>query len=76
MCYKLTLRYFLLTLLVSLSFLGWSQNNTPLFKLLSSPYTRVTFNNTISENDTLNILNQANIYNGGGVFLWPFVQAE
>lgn len=48
------------------------QNASPLFKLLSSTSTGVTFANNIYENDTLNILNQANIYNGGGVGIGDF----
>jgi hypothetical protein len=44
----------------------------PLFKLLPAAQTGLHFTNTISENDTLNILNQANIYNGGGVGIGDF----
>lgn len=59
-------------MLLCLRFLGWSQNNATLFKWLPSSFTGITFTNTISENDTLNILNQANIYNGGGVGIGDF----
>ncbi len=51
---------------------GWSQNNSPLFKLLPSSQTGINFKNTITESDSLNILNQANIYNGGGVGIGDF----
>ncbi|MEO6914639.1 MAG: VCBS repeat-containing protein, partial [Chitinophagaceae bacterium] len=44
----------------------------PLFKLLPSSASGITFNNKITENDTLNILNQANIYNGGGIGIGDF----
>lgn len=43
-----------------------------LFTLLPSAQTGVNFQNNITENDTLNILNQANIYNGGGVGVGDF----
>ena len=48
----------------------WSQNT--LFKLLPSSQTNITFKNTITESDSFNILNQANIYNGGGVGIGDF----
>lgn len=66
------LRFLVLAFLIAPALFGWAQNSTPLFKALPSSYTGVTFNNTISENDTLNILNQANIYNGGGVGIGDF----
>ena len=50
-------------------------NNTsvdPLFHLLPSSKTGINFINKISESDSLNILNQANIYNGGGVGIGDF----
>ncbi|MGN6352034.1 MAG: FG-GAP repeat domain-containing protein, partial [Parafilimonas sp.] len=48
-----------------------SQGNT-LFKLLPADQTGVTFNNHVTESDSFNILNQANIYNGGGVGIGDF----
>ena len=72
MVYKLFLKGSLLFLLVHTVLLGWSQNKPPLFKLLPSGYTGISFSNTLIENDTLNILNQANIYNGGGVGMGDF----
>lgn len=39
----------------------------PLFKLLDSSYTQVTFNNRITENFEHNVLNYPAQYNGGGV---------
>ncbi|MDQ2720209.1 MAG: VCBS repeat-containing protein [Bacteroidota bacterium] len=50
---------------------GFGQNS-PLFKLLPSSQTGIDFKNQITENDSLNILNQANIYNGGGVAIGDF----
>ncbi|RYF92997.1 MAG: VCBS repeat-containing protein, partial [Chitinophagaceae bacterium] len=43
-----------------------------LFHLLPANETSVYFNNKLTENDTLNILNQANIYNGGGIGVGDF----
>jgi len=66
------MRFFLLTLLLSVGSLGRSQSDSSLFKLLPSGYTGINFNNALYENDTLNILNQANIYNGGGIGIGDF----
>ncbi|HWJ26021.1 MAG TPA: hypothetical protein VNS32_05730, partial [Flavisolibacter sp.] len=49
-----------------------AQNGTTLFSLLSPDQTGIQFTNTITENDTVNILNQANIYNGGGIGIGDF----
>lgn len=43
-----------------------------LFKLLPAVQTGIAFANQLTESDTLNILNQANIYNGGGVGIGDF----
>ncbi|HKG68611.1 MAG TPA: VCBS repeat-containing protein, partial [Segetibacter sp.] len=43
-----------------------------LFTLLSSDQTGITFSNDITENDSLNILDVENIYNGGGVGIGDF----
>src|SRR5688572_7030689 len=37
------------------------------FQLLPGDYTRITFSNTITEDDSVNILNYEYLYNGGGV---------
>lgn len=50
----------------------YSQQNKTLFKLLPASQTGINFKNQLFENDTLNILNQANIYNGGGVGVGDF----
>lgn len=49
-----------------------AQQINPLFKLLPASQTGIDFKNQLFENDTLNILNQANIYNGGGVGIGDF----
>ncbi|MBC7885558.1 MAG: VCBS repeat-containing protein, partial [Saprospiraceae bacterium] len=43
-----------------------------LFNLLSSSHTGINFNNIIIESDSMNPLNQVNIYNGGGVGIGDF----
>ncbi|MBL0739641.1 VCBS repeat-containing protein [Chryseolinea lacunae] len=46
----------------------WSCNTTPTrFELLSSGHTGITFNNLLTESDTLNVLSFEYMYNGGGV---------
>lgn len=63
----------LFTALMSVTVLTVSaQQNKTLFKLLPSSETGIDFNNQLFESDTLNILNQANIYNGGGVGIGDF----
>ncbi len=54
------------------NFQGSNTSGVPLFKLLPSSKSGVNFTNTIIESDSLNILNQANIYNGGGVGIGDF----
>lgn len=49
-----------------------AQKDDTLFQLLPPSSTGIEFNNQLFENDTLNILNQANIYNGGGVGVGDF----
>mgnify|MGYP003575295776 CR=1 FL=1 len=43
-----------------------------LFRLLSSSRTNIKFANTLTESDSVNILKQANLYNGGGVGVGDF----
>lgn len=54
------------------SLVGTSQTGAPLFILLPAEKTGIGFRNDITESDSLNILNQANIYNGGGVGIGDF----
>ncbi|MEO5681629.1 MAG: VCBS repeat-containing protein [Chitinophagaceae bacterium] len=61
-----------LCLLLMISMGRAQSGNIPLFKLLSPSQTGVSFTNKIIESDTLNILNQANIYNGAGVGIGDF----
>lgn len=54
-----------ISLLVSCSSNKHRENT--LFQLLSADHTNVTFNNKISESDSVNILTYEYLYNGGGV---------
>ncbi|HVG14321.1 MAG TPA: VCBS repeat-containing protein [Chitinophagaceae bacterium] len=72
MCCILFVRRFLLIVLCLWVQYGSAQNTSPLFKLHPSSYTGVTFSNTLTESDSINILTQANIYNGAGVGVGDF----
>lgn len=72
MCDTRYLTIGLTIIMLLFSGLSKAQTNVPLFKLLPSSSTGVSFANIITENDSLNILNQANIYNGGGVGIGDF----
>jgi enediyne biosynthesis protein E4 len=65
-------RFALAGLFVLTVSISCSQSTSTLFKLLPSSQTGVVFKNTITENDKLNILNEAYIYNGGGVGIGDF----
>ena len=47
--------------------LGCGDNNSPLFTRLDEKQTNITFQNTLFEGESLNILNYPYFYNGGGV---------
>ena len=70
--YQSTIRFFLLAVSVFAALRSPAQGKAPLFRLLPSSYTGISFSNTLEENDSTNILNQANIYNGGGVGVGDF----
>ncbi len=65
------LRPLFLMLCVVATGTAFTQSKT-LFKLLPPAQTAVAFANQLTESDSLNILNQANIYNGGGVGVGDF----
>ncbi|HVS95314.1 MAG TPA: VCBS repeat-containing protein [Puia sp.] len=48
------------------------QHKTPLFEKLSPAQTGITFNNQITESDSINPMDVVNIYNGGGVGIGDF----
>ncbi len=66
------MKYTLFLLFSILFFTQCTKKDTPLFQLLGSEQTNITFNNKITENDTFNILNTEFIYNGGGVAIGDF----
>ena len=74
------LRFCIVTLLATCTLQARAQKTpvTPasrgsaLFQLLDPAQTGIDFANTLIESDSLNILNQANIYNGGGVGVGDF----
>src|SRR5947208_4672746 len=43
-----------------------------LFQQISASHSGINFNNTIAENDSINPLDNTNIYNGGGVGIGDF----
>ncbi|MCX6213145.1 FG-GAP-like repeat-containing protein [Spirosoma sp.] len=57
---------------VAFLFLLTGCREKPLFERLDSSDTGITFANTITDSDTLNILNYQYIYNGGGVGVGDF----
>ncbi|MDQ6815548.1 MAG: VCBS repeat-containing protein [Bacteroidota bacterium] len=67
------IRFILIFLLSAIVLNGYTQTgNNTLFRLLPSSQTGISFSNKLTESDSLNILNQANIYNGGGVGIGDF----
>jgi len=62
---------FPLAILSAMQTFSQAPKNT-LFQLLPASRTGIGFANKIFESDSLNILNQANIYNGGGVGIGDF----
>ncbi|HXO75679.1 MAG TPA: VCBS repeat-containing protein, partial [Puia sp.] len=66
----MTIRILLLLALTVNVYNGSGQST--LFRLLPPSRTGISFKNQLSESDSLNILNYANIYNGGGVGIGDF----
>ncbi|PWK78850.1 VCBS repeat protein [Mucilaginibacter oryzae] len=64
-------KFYLLLLLGSLAF-SCAKKKAPLFELIPSSHTGITFNNLITENDSINPIDNANVYNGGGVGIGDF----
>ncbi|MFM8373262.1 MAG: FG-GAP repeat domain-containing protein, partial [Bacteroidota bacterium] len=62
----------LLLLQITLLALACTRKDPGMFVLLNSRETGVTFNNDITESDSLNILDDEFIYNGGGVGVGDF----
>lgn len=64
--------YVILVLLSNLFLVSCGSKKT--FELLDASHTGITFSNDIKDNDTLNILTQEYLYNGGGVGMGDFNQ--
>ena len=58
--------------LLILVILGSCNRNKTLFQSISSDHSGIHFNNLIKEDDSINILNVSNVYNGGGVGIGDF----
>jgi hypothetical protein len=56
----------------TLFIISCNKQKKTLFRQLSSEHTHIDFNNKIPENDSMNILDVSNIYNGGGVGFGDF----
>ena len=56
----------------ALFFLSSCNNNNKLFTLRESEVTGIKFENTITETDSVNVLDFENVYNGGGVGMGDF----
>ncbi len=70
MCFRNT--FTAVTLLVLSLFMAGCNQKKTLFALLPADHTNIHFSNTITESDTLNILTEEYIYNGGGVGIGDF----
>lgn len=66
-----TTRFFYVLIAVAVLFACEQKNNT-LFRKLDTADTGISFENTIVESDTFNILTEEYIYNGGGVGIGDF----
>ncbi|HTE09947.1 MAG TPA: VCBS repeat-containing protein, partial [Chitinophagaceae bacterium] len=61
-----------LAIILIIIFTGCKDRDTGLFRLVSPDYSGIHFNNSIIDNDTFNVLDVENIYNGGGVGIGDF----
>ena len=64
--------YPLLALFILTSLIPSCTNKNQVFRKLSSQKTGIHFNNIITENDSMNILDMEYVYNGGGVAIADF----
>src|SRR6478609_1574863 len=63
---------FLFACFIFCYFLSCKNKTNTLFEEISSFHSGINFNNTITENDSINPLDVVNIYNGGGVGIGDF----
>jgi hypothetical protein len=70
---RFSLLFITASIAITIVLTGWRETDSPtLFKLLSATETGIDFTNQLTETDSLNILNQANVYNGSGVGIGDF----
>jgi len=67
MRYKVPFVVFLLSLTFSCNLHEKKAAKSPLFQLMSSSQTGITFNNRVVDDDEFNVINYRHFYNGGGV---------
>lgn len=68
---RISLRYFLI-LVISVFIFSCKQEKKTLFTLLDPGSTSIKFSNRIFENDSVNIIDNEYVYNGGGVAIGDF----
>src|SRR5690606_21741788 len=68
---NLFLKYSLLFLFSAFA-IGCNSPSETLFRLHTSEYTDIYFANSITENDSVNVLEMEYVYNGGGVGIGDF----
>jgi hypothetical protein len=59
-------------LIISVALVACHQKKETLFEKISASHSGISFNNKITENDSINPLDVVNIYNGGGVGIGDF----
>ena len=52
---------------IAIIFYSCQDNEQPRFRLVNPTESGINFNNTIKENDSVNVVDFLNVYNGGGV---------
>src|SRR5687767_12062536 len=68
----LSMRHFIIAFSFLPVFLSCKEKEKTLFKQINADESGIHFNNVIQDNDSLNILDVENIYNGGGVGIGDF----
>ena len=64
------IRHIIICAAIAILILGCKEKK--LFQKIEADQSNIHFNNKIEDNDTLNVLNLENIYNGGGVGIGDF----
>src|SRR4051794_25554856 len=57
---------------IAIFFVAGCSGKKTLFELIPSQHSGIHFNNLIPDNDSINILNLQNVYNGGGIGVGDF----